>query len=147
MDKRKRRDESEFDRRLRLENLYESGITNPRKLSDLTNIHLSNVYRNMKKIEEGKGIERQPGSGRPRILQANDRRRVYQIANKNPYMSATKISFKATSLGNPKVSNMTILRTLYEQKVFKIVPKKVASLTERNIEKRVIWCQKYKNFN
>jgi hypothetical protein len=147
MDKRKRRDENEFDRRLRLENLYESGITNPRKLSDLTNIHLSNVYRNIKKIEEGKGIERQPGSGRPRILQANDRRRVYQIAKKNPYMSATKISFKAASLGSPKVSNMTILRTLNEQKVFKFVPKKVASLTERNIEKRIIWCQKYKNFD
>jgi len=113
----------------------------------MTKIPLRTVQKTIKRNKEGKGVEREAGSGRPRILQANDRRRVHQIALRNKYMSATKISHKAAQLGSPKVCQNTILTILREQKMFKFVPKVVGSLSERNIQKRVEWCLKYKDFD
>jgi len=147
MGRSKIQDENEFDRRLRVQYLYESGINRCKNISDMTNIPLRTVQKTIKRIKEGKGVEREAGSGRPRILQANDRRRVHQIALRNKYMSATKISHKAAQLGSPKVCRNTILTILREQKMFKFVPKVVASLSERNFQKRVEWCLKYKDFD
>ena len=52
------------------------GIESSKQISKCTGIPLMTVYRVVKNIPAGKGIERQNGSGRPRKLNETSRRRL-----------------------------------------------------------------------
>jgi transposase len=69
------------DNRNRLLVLYECGIKSAKKLHQFTGIPLSTIYDHLKRFQTGKGSKRKVGSGRPPKLNANDRRRVAQLAN------------------------------------------------------------------
>ena len=75
---------AELDRRKRLLNLYENGVTSAQKLGEITDIPISTVYDNLRRFREGRSEIRCPGSGRKPIFDANDRRRVTQLAVSHP---------------------------------------------------------------
>jgi len=54
----------------------------------MTGLGRSIIYKNIEKLKEGDDLKRTPGSGRKRIFKGNDRRRVSQIAAKNPLFSS-----------------------------------------------------------
>ncbi len=98
----------DFSNRLRLQHLYEARIRSSSRLHSLTGIPVRTIRNNLKRFEEGRGAERAPGSGRPRILKPNDRRRVAQLATHHRGWSSARIRNEAVERGTPKVTDRTI---------------------------------------
>jgi transposase len=93
--------------------LYEYGIKSAKKLHQLTGIPLSTIYDHLKQFQTVKAGK--VGSGRPPKLNANDRRRVAQLANFHEKWSATRmVAQKANVKGSTLVSRQTICRVLKE---------------------------------
>ncbi len=82
--------------RNRLLVLYECGIKWAKKLINWL-IPLSTIYDHLKRFQTGKGKARKVGWGRPPKLNANDRRRVTQLANFHEKWSATRIASNWTN--------------------------------------------------
>ena len=98
----------EQENRDRLRHLWEAGIKSLPILIKMTGLGRSTIYKKIKKLQKGENLKRAPGSGRKRILKGNDRRRVSQIALKNPLFSSGQIAERATVKGSSKVSCWTV---------------------------------------
>ena len=126
---------------------WSHGTQDPKKLIEMTKIPKSTVYDIVKRIKEGKGIKRQPGSGRPLKLKAADRRRIVQMARNHTLWSSANIAAEAARKGSPVVSPRTVMRSLKKSGYRKWTPKKTTDLTDLHKKKRLAWCQKYRNIN
>jgi transposase len=131
------------ENRKRLEFLYTCGYTSGVALCKITGIPKSTVYDVLARIRAGEDMEHQPGAGRPRSLDANNRRRLCQLALKNPMLSAAAIRDKAVLRGCPSVSARTVQRSLSGSGIFKLVPKPVLALTPEQKRKRVLFCDEH----
>jgi transposase len=134
---------SELDNRKRLYNLMEAGITSARELHERTGIPLSTVYDAKNRFTSGESCERRSGSGRPPLLDANDRRRVAQLARWHPKWSAARIGAAAQENGMVPASTRTVQRALKDIGYVKLVPKKTPFLTAAHKEARVNWCRQF----
>ena len=74
-----------------LEILIKNGLTEVKTLIKATGASESTVYRVKKRIKEGQGITRRPGSGRPSKLKSNDKR-IAALAIKHPRWSRKDIA-------------------------------------------------------
>ena len=137
----------ELDRRKRLLNLFENGVTSAQKLSEITDIPISTVYDNLRRFREGKSEIRCPGSGRKPIFDANDHRRATQLAVSHPQWSANQIAFECARKGSSLVSQWTMSRTLASCQYFKTVPQKVPLMTNGYKGKRMEWCLTHRDYN
>lgn len=133
----------EFANRERLRVLYESGIQSATELQERTGIPLRTIYHTLKRFREGSSTERASGSGRPRILDVTDRRRLGQLARYHATWSAAQLGATASERGTPAVSARTIQRTLKDLGYILLVPKKIPLLTRRMKENRVEWCRRH----
>ena len=134
---------SELNNRQRLYHLLEAGIMEAQELHQKTGVPLSTVYSIKSRFLSGEPYERQSGSGRPQLLEANDRRRVAQIARWHPKWSAARIGAAAENRGTVHVSARTIQRTLHDLGYLKLVPKKVPFLTAAHKRARCDWCRQF----
>jgi transposase len=137
----------EYSNRLRLQHLYEARIRSALKLHSLTGIPLMTIRDNLKRFEEGRGAERAPGSGQPRILKPNDRRRVAQLAAHHRSWPSVRIRDEAVKRGTRKVTDRTIRGTLKRQGYIKLIPRKIPMLTRAMKANRVKWCYAHLNDN
>ncbi|RWR99992.1 uncharacterized protein B4U79_13245, partial [Dinothrombium tinctorium] len=76
------------------------------------------------------------GSGAKRKLQADDLRRVQQLAHHHPKWSSAQIAFVAAQRGTPLVHKTTIWRNLRLAGYCKWVPKTIPLLTDAHKSKR-----------
>jgi transposase len=133
----------ELERRSQVFYLLKSGIKDPKKIHKLTKIPLSTVYSIKNRIESGKGVQREAGSGAREKLSASDKKRISNLANSNPKFSCARIATIAHSRGSPQVHSTTIWRHLKNAGYLKLVPKKIPMLTARHRKNRVDWCKKH----
>ena len=121
--------------------LWNAGHQDPKYLAKKSQLHLATVYRLIGRIKTREGVQRRQGSGRPRLLKGNFQRRVTALASHNPLMSCAAIGSEAAKRGNPKVSPMTIWRSLRRAGYLKWTPRVIPVLTDRHKRRRVEWCR------
>ena len=98
--------------RSELETLISVGIHDVRKLMKMTGKSRATIFRMKKRLKNSEGAQRRPGSGRPPILSANDKRRISCLARKNNHWSSEQIAKVAHKKGSSLVSKWTVLRYL-----------------------------------
>ena len=122
--------------------LYEAGCKSVHKLRKISGLPRSTIYRLIARFQAAGSFQRKPGSGRPRKLEANDRRRLAQLASVHPNWSAKQLGDRAAALASARVSEWTVRRSLKESGILKKVPTKIPLMTEEHKRKRREWCQK-----
>ena len=75
---------AKLEDRNRLKILYEARITKAADLIAKTWIPQSTIYDIINRIKNSESIEHQKGAGRPPKTDANDRRRIVQLALRHP---------------------------------------------------------------
>jgi transposase len=124
--------------------LWNQGVRNAMEIHRRTNISLSTVYDNLKKLKNTGSIQHADGSGRPRKITANASRALAQYIRRNSSISTRTLSTKLarTSI---KVSYRTIGRHLADSGYQKSLPKATPMLTIDHKRKRVEWAQRHLN--
>ncbi|RWR98829.1 hypothetical protein B4U79_17110 [Dinothrombium tinctorium] len=124
---------------------YEDGIREPNKIHRMTGIPLRTCQRICGRIRRGEDLQRRRGSGAKPKFQANDLRRIQQLALKNPKWSSARIGELAALRGSPKVHATTIWRNLVAKGYLKWIPKPIPMLKPEHKTKRVAWCEANRN--
>ncbi len=101
---------SELDNRLKVQILFESGISDIKFIQKATKLHVKTIQHIIKRIKSGEGIQRRRQSGRPRKYTSNDRNRLSNLANSHPKYSSVRLGEMAKSHGSPPVSPRTVRR-------------------------------------
>ena len=128
---------------LTLQQLYNNGHQDLKSLVKLTGIPRRTVARSLSKLCKGISLERKKGSGRPRLLNTNDRRRLIQLAKKNDMRSARELQIGLIKRGSPSVAPRTIRSYLNRAGYFSMIPKLQPLLTPKQKLNRVNWCQEH----
>jgi len=137
----------ELESRKRLEFLLNNGVTNTETLVKITGVSRATVYNVKKRLRDGRGVNRKPGSGSPPSLQANDKRRISKLAEKYPIWTREEIAKEAHKRGSPLVSPWTVGRYLKSEGWLYMVPKPRPMLTEAHKKLRLAWCREHLNFD
>ena len=134
---------SQFEARKRLEILYTAGVGNRMELAAATGLTPRSVNRIMNRIQSGIPMEHQKGAGRIPLATVNDRRRLVQIALKNPTKPASFIRRRSVELGGPVLSVRTVQRYLSDSDIKKLVPKPALNLSAAHKMARVDFCDQF----
>jgi transposase len=126
--------------RIKVQNLYESGIKNPKVISKSVDLSIRQVYRIIERIECGEGVNPRPIRGRPRKLKTNDQKRISNLADSHPKYSTARIAKIARDRGSPAVHLTTVWRHLRRRGYIKLVPKPIPIMTAAHRQKRLQWC-------
>lgn len=126
--------------------LWNNGIRNAKELHKLTNIPLSTIYDNIKKIKKNGNVKHAGGNGRPRKITGNASRALGQFIRNNTSISTRTLEKKLINMGI-EVSYRTIGRHLAGLGYQKKLPKATPMLTEDHKRKRVEWANKHINEN
>jgi hypothetical protein len=101
---------SELDNSLKVQILFESGISDIKFIQKATKLHVETIQCIIKRIKSGEGIQRRRQSGRPRKYTSNDRNGLSNLANSHPKYSSAMLGEMAKSRGSPSVSPKTFRR-------------------------------------
>jgi len=123
--------------------LFNQGYKDAKTLSKMLGTPLRTVQRDLRKIKQNIPLTRQKGSGRPRKLDANDRRRLIQLTLKDDMHSSKDIQKELLLRGSPSVHSSTVRRYLNRSGYFSFILKKKPLLTKGQKKKRVEWCQQH----
>ncbi|CAB5314819.1 unnamed protein product [Rhizophagus irregularis] len=124
--------------------LWSNGIHNAKELHNLTNIPLSTIYDNIKKIKKNGTIEHAGGNGRPKKITASASRTLGQYVRHDTSLSTRTLAKKLENTG-VEVSYRTVGRHLSSVGYVKRLPKATPMLTEAHKLKRVEWARKHIN--
>lgn len=103
------------------------------------------VQEVMRKYREGHGIENLKKCGRRRKLTERQERKLARESRKNPKMTANELRF-ALDLSS-SVSTNTVKRSLRRANLFGRVAVKKPFLSSKQIDKRLEWCLKRKDWS
>ena len=138
---------NERERRLSILDLYHQGITNKRTISESLSLPLSTVYNVLKKYSRGEGCERRIGSGRGRIFNETDHRRLGQLVRRGRQKSAANFKAELLFRGSPAVSTRTVQRELARQNWVKKRGIVTPLLNDRQKLARLNWCYAHRNYD
>ena len=127
-----------------IQQLWNQGIWNAMEIHNRTNIPLSTIYDNLKKLKNSGTIQRIEGSGRPKKITANASRALGQYIRQDFYISTRALSTKLSSTGID-VSYRTIGRHLFNHGYHKKLPRASPMLTANHKLKRIEWAKKHLN--
>ena len=125
--------------------LFKNGLKDPKKLANLTGYSMDNVYKNIKKFNQGEDPQRKKGSGGQYKISSNDPRRLTQLALNHPKWSSARLKGEMAKRGSPAVSRRTIGGNLIASGLRKLPPKITTNLSPLHMQNRVIWCRKNLN--
>ncbi|GBB94439.1 hypothetical protein RclHR1_23570001 [Rhizophagus clarus] len=94
-----------------IQQLWNQGIQDAMEIHNRTNIPLSTIYDNPKKLKNSGTVQRIEGSGRPKKITANASRALGQYIRQDFYIFTRALSTKLSSTGID-VSYRTIVRHL-----------------------------------
>ena len=83
--------------------------------------------------------------GRKPIANGNERRKLCQIALKNPLKPANFLKTQLEYRGDPTLSVRSVQRYLHESGIVKLLPKPVLDLTPVQKQKRIDFCDQHMN--
>lgn len=122
--------------------LWNEGVRNAKELHTRTNISLSTIYENIKKLEETGTTEHRGGNGRPRKITQSASRAIGQYIRHDPFISTRTITMKLEKKGI-KVSHVTVFNHLASSGYLNSLPYQTPMLTTAHKEARVQWAQKH----
>ena len=129
----------------RLEQFFTAGVTDVKTIAKRVGCHAWTVYKRLREWKKEGRITEKPRSGRPRKLDGNDRRRLHQLAVRNPLASNTLLASRLQEAGSQSVSRWTVGRALVQMQVTRKKPQYKPLLTQRHRDLRVAWCQANKD--
>jgi transposase len=118
------------------------GVRNANEIHRRTNIGLSTIYYNLKKLEKTGDVARKPVSGRPRKITGSAVNVIGQQIRRNPQITRKGLVQKLEEKGI-KVSKDTVGRHLQRQGYKNALPIATPMLTAEHKKKRVEWAKKH----
>lgn len=125
---------------------WNKGIRNGQEIHRQTNIPLSTIYDNIKKIKKSGAVDHKRGNGRPRKITGNTSKMIGQTIRRDDSISTRTLARKVSKMGID-VSHMTISRHLAVHGYSKALPKGTPMLTEAHKQNRVEWARQHLNDN
>ena len=107
------------------------GMTNPNDISKSTGIPQYTVYRIVKKLRSGDGIDRKEVEVRPKKFAETDRRRRGQLVRCGKFRSLSDYQIGLIERGSPNVSRQTVLNELNDLGWVKMTAKPIRPLTDQ----------------
>jgi transposase len=126
--------------------LWNEGLRNGKELHERTNIPLSTIYDNIKKLKKSGTTQRASGSGRPRKITGDASRALGQFVRRDSSIPTRTLATKLSENG-VQVHYSTISRHLARIGYSKSLPKAIPMLTEAHKRRRVEWAQEHLNDN
>ena len=129
---------SQITKRNKIETLWNTGLHNPKQISNALDVSLNTVYRVIRRISEHKSLDHRPGACRPAIVYRSIRRSVVvKLVSVDPKISIREIASKLPCTG----SKTSVHRCLQRLEYSKPLPIKVPMLSETNRLKRIEWAR------
>jgi len=125
--------------------LFRGGATK-KGISKILGISRTAVIRTIQNFCEGKSLETQPRTGRPKILNFEHQKTLKKIVHENNRRSAEQIKKKFQDKTEIQVSTHTIRRSLHELKIFSRIPASKPLLNNQQRENRLKWCMERKDW-
>jgi transposase len=123
---------------------WRMGVRKAKEIQSRTQIKLSTIYYNLKKLERSGNNDRKSGSGRPKKIDKTGTRIIGQNLRRNPYETTISLADKLTNKGI-QVGRHTVGRHLHRLGYKNSLPLATPMLTENHKQKRVEWAQKHLN--
>ena len=130
-----------------LEFLYYNVTTECGFLREMSGMPSTTFYRNYKILQQGGSLERKKGSGRPLKISGVERRRLTQLALRNPTFSTNNIAEIFCEKTGISVHGSTVHRSLKTAGITKKLPKIVPEMTQVHHEKRRNFARTWRNYH
>jgi transposase len=122
--------------------LWSKGIRSAREIQWRTNIGLSTIYYNLKKLKETGNVVQRRGAGRPRKFNSSVIRAIGQFIRRIPTISVGELVSKLSEKGIILRREM-VRKHLCANGYKNSLPLATPMLTEEHKEKRVKWAQEH----
>src|SRR2546423_13474672 len=122
--------------------LWVEGVRCAGEIQCRTNIGLSTIYYNLKKLEKTESVTRKPGSGRPTKITNNAAKVIGQGIRRNPMITRSGLAEKLSEKGI-EVSRHTVGRHLHNIGYKNSLPLATPMLTADHKQNRVKWAKKH----
>ena len=126
--------------------LFKGGATR-KKIIKMLGFSRTAVYRTIQIFCEGKSLETQPRSGRPKLLNCQHQKTLKKIVKTNNRQSAEQIKNKFQEKTELQVSTKTIRKNLHELNIFSRIPASKPLLNDGQRENRLNWCIERKDWS
>ena len=124
--------------------LWIESVRKGTEINRITNIPLSTIYDNIKKIKENNTVSRKQGSGRPRKITGKFSNTLGQTIRRNKSIPTRTLAKKLCQKGL-EVSHVTVSRHLTMYGYKKSLPRATPMLTDAHKQKRIEWAQQHIN--
>ena len=124
--------------------LWNDGMHNACELHACTNIPLSTIYDNIKKLKKTGTTKHAGGNGRPRKIIGNASKVLGQSIRRDTSLSMRTLAKKLLKIG-VNVTHATVANHLKDLGYKKSLPKATPMLTDGHKQKCVEWAQKHLN--
>ena len=124
--------------------LWNRGIHSAREIKRRTNIGLSTIYYNLKKLEETGGVAQKKGAGRPKKITSSVARTIGQFIRRTPTIPIGRLVRKLKEKGI-EVGRETVRRHLVTAGYKNSLPLATPMLTVAHKEKQVEWAREHLN--
>jgi transposase len=124
--------------------LWDKGIRSAREIKRRTDIGLSTIYYNLKKLKETGGVAQKKGAGRPKKITSSVTRAISQFIRRTPTISVGKLVRRLEDKG-VRVGRETVRRHLCAAGYKNSLPLATPMLTAAHKEKRLEWAREHLN--
>lgn len=125
------------EKRRLLLHLYENGHKQPRKLQELTGMSRRWVFKCLKRIKDGSGLEHRRGNGRPRKLVGRNLQAASALSHHHPKASAHQIAQRLKRTRNINIAGNNVRKALKRAGISKKRPAKIPHMTPAQKNKRI----------
>ena len=135
-----KREELSIDLKKVVVQLYQNG----EKIADIAqavNKSLSSIYRVIRKFQNSGNLENRRRSGRPRLVDEREYRRLQRLVNVDRQAPLSEITAKFNENREIAVSKKTVKRRLKEHGFSRGVYRKKVTVKAVNRKKRLSWCR------
>ena len=126
--------------------LFKGGATKKHIIKTL-GFSRATVYRTIQNFCEGKNLETQPRSGRPKLLNCEHQKTLKKIVKTNNRQSAEQIKNNFQEKTGLQVTTKTIRKNLHELNIFSRIPAFKPLLNDKQRENRLNWCIERKDWS
>jgi transposase len=124
--------------------LWKKGVRNGQEIHRRTDIPLSTIYDNIKKIKKKGTVDHARGNGRPKKIAGSTSKAIGQFIRRDTSISTRTLAAKVSNFG-VEVSYVTISRHLAALGYSKALPKATPMLTTIQKQNRVEWARRHLN--
>jgi transposase len=124
--------------------LWNTGIRKAKEIHARTNIPLTTIYDNIRKLKKTGTVDHARGNGRPKKITAKASRALGQYVRRDTSLSTRTLATKLSKL-DVHVSHVTVSKHLADLGYSKCLPRATPMLTPKHKQKRVEWARTHLN--